>query len=235
MSKPSKKSDYKKQRQIQQEKQQRQMKRLLWITGICAIAIIVVLIVLKPKSAPGDFAYDKLPVLGSPEAAVKIVEFGDYKCPTCQYFSQEITPQLKKDFIDSGKASLYFMNYPFIGPDSYTAALAAQAVFHQNKDAFWEYNDAIYKNQKDERTTWATPDFLAELAQKQGIDVDYDKLKEEIKSETYASEVDEHIATAQKLRLGGTPTIFINGEQYNGSYDYASIKSAVDEALKGEK
>jgi protein-disulfide isomerase len=227
----SSKSSYKEERKRQLEKQQKQTKRLVWITVVCVIAIIAVAFILKPKTPAYSFAYDKLPVLGKTDAPIKIVEVGDFKCPTCQYFSQTVEPKLKADFIDTGKAALYFMNYTFIGPDSYTAALAGQSIYHQNNDAFWKYYDAVYKNQQDEKIQWATPQFLTDLARKEGIPVDYDKLKQEIESAKYASEVDEHNAFAKK-NVTGTPTIFINGKKLE-KFDYESIKLAIEEAQKG--
>src|SRR5690606_17989243 len=47
------------------------------------------------------FAYERQPVIGNPDAPVKIVEFGDYKCPVCKRFAEEIFPQLKRDFLDT--------------------------------------------------------------------------------------------------------------------------------------
>jgi protein-disulfide isomerase len=218
---------------IQQAKQQARMKRLIWITAAAVILIIAVIAIAQYKPKPVEIAYDKLPILGNANAPVKIVELGDYKCPTCKYFSQEIEPQLKKDFIDTGKAALYFMNFTIIGPDSNTAALAAQSVFHQNKDEFWKFYDAIYKNQGDEKVQWATPQFLTDLAKKEGIKVDYDKLLKDINDKTYQSEINEHNAFAAKNLMNSTPTLMINGKKIAG-FDYNSVKTAVEQATKGE-
>jgi protein-disulfide isomerase len=218
---------------IQQAKHQTRMKRLIWITAAAVILIIAVIAIAQYKPKSVDIAYDKLPVLGNMNAPVKIVELGDYKCPTCQYFSQQVEPQLKKDFIDTGKASFYFMNYTIIGPDSNTAALAAQSVFHQNKDEFWKFYDVLYKNQGDEKIQWATPQFLTDLAKKEGIKVDYDKLLKDINDKAYQSEVDEQNAFATKNVVNSTPTLFINGKKYTGTLDYNAIKSAIEQAQKG--
>jgi protein-disulfide isomerase len=229
----TKKANRREQR-IQQAKQKTFMKRLIWITASVVILVIAIIALAQYKPKPVEIAYDQLPVLGNPNAPVKIVEFGDYKCPTCQVFSQQIEPQLKKDFIDTGIASFYFMNFTFIGPDSNTAALAAQAVYHQNKDEFWKYYHILYDNQGDEGIQWATPDFLTELARKEGLAIDYDKLKKDILDKTYQSDVDQHNAFANKSRINGTPTVLVNGEKIENGMNYASIKAAVEKAQKGE-
>jgi protein-disulfide isomerase len=229
----SKKANRREQR-IQQAKQQALMKRLIWITAACVIVIAAVIALVQYKPKPLVLQYDQLPVLGDTKAPVKIVEFGDYKCPTCQYFSQNIEPQIKKDFVDKGTASFYFMNFTIIGPDSNTAALAAQSVFHQNKDEFWKYYDILYKNQGNEKIQWATPQFLTDLAKKEGLSVDYDKLLKDINDKTYQKEVDEHNAFANKNHFNSTPTILINGKKIDNGTDYNAIKSAIEKAQKGE-
>ena len=234
MKKKSARASYKEQRKKELEKQQKTNRRLMWITAVSVIVIIALAVIFKPKPAPVAFDYNALPVLGSKDAPVKIVEFGDYKCPSCQFFSQEIVPQIEKDYIDKGLVSLHFMNFPFLGPDSTTAALAAQSVFHQSNEAFWKFNDALYKKQGNESVQWATPEFLTNLIRSDGIAVDANKVLEDINKKTYASEVDEHYSKGHAAGVTGTPSIFINGVKFSNSLDYGSIKAAIDQALKGE-
>ncbi|MDF2721972.1 MAG: DsbA family protein [Paenibacillus sp.] len=229
----SAKQSYKEQRKREQEKQQKLNRRLIWITVVSVIAIIALVIVFKPKPGPVDFAYDKLPMLGSKDAPVKIVEFGDFKCPACQYFAQEVKPLLQKDYIDKGLVSFHFMNYTFIGPDSTTAALAGLSAYHQSNDAFWKYYDALYKKQGNENVQWATADFLTELARTENVPLDAVKLKDDIQNKTYKSELDDHNAKGREAKITGTPSVFINGVMLHDSMDYNELKAAIDNALKG--
>ncbi|MCJ8011772.1 DsbA family protein [Paenibacillus sp. KQZ6P-2] len=224
------------QKKAQREQQEKRMKRAIWITGACIVVLFVLVLIFKPSSsAKEDFDYSALPVKGNPNAPVKIVEMGDYKCPSCQYFTQEIAPQIQKDYIDSGKVALYFMNYLIISPetDSNYAALAAESVLHQNKDEFWKYYEAIYRNQGDENTEWATPDFLVDLAKKENIKVDYDKLRKDIDEKTYQKEIDSQNEKARSLNVMSTPTLFINGEKASdkASMDYTELKPLIDKKL----
>src|SRR5690606_36063307 len=132
------------QRKSEQVKQQQKQKtrRIIWFSTVgvlLALCIIVLLIPTKPSDNSDAFNYVGLPVLGDPNAPIKIVEFGDYKCPACSVFNELIKPQIQSEYIDQGKVAFYFMNYPFLGTDSDTAALAAQAVYHQSNEAFWSY------------------------------------------------------------------------------------------------
>ncbi|WHX47987.1 thioredoxin domain-containing protein [Paenibacillus woosongensis] len=235
---PKKQTNALAQRKSEQMKQQQKQKtrRVIWFSTVgvlLALCIIVLLIPTKPKAEA--FEYAGLPVLGDPNAPIKIVEFGDYKCPACSIFNELVKPQIQSDYVDQGKAAFYFMNYPFLGPDSDTAALAAQSVYHQSNEAFWTYFDALYTNQGNENEQWATVDYLVELAQKENIGIDYDLLRKDIEEKTYQNEVDEHRNKANQLRVQGTPTIFINGKPYNGNFgDYTEIKKAIENELKGE-
>ncbi|WP_346774004.1 thioredoxin domain-containing protein [Brevibacillus sp. SYP-B805] len=235
MGKNAPKTKGKNQGKTKQERQQKQMQRLVWITAAALVVLIALVLLLQPSSSPAPFAYDKLPVLGDPKAPVKIVEFGDFKCPSCQYFSQEIKPRLMKEYIDKGIVSFYYMNYTIIGPDSVTAALAGQAVFHQSNEAFWQFYDALYQHQGNENEEWATPEFLTELARKIQLPVDLDKLHQDIVAKTYQDEVKGQYASAENNGVAGTPALFINGSKFENVFDYEALKEAIEAARKGEQ
>lgn len=220
-------------------KQKEKKRRIIWFGTLGVVLVLIIVgFIIQPTSTSKEasFDYANLPVLGNPDAPVKIVEFGDFKCPICKTFNQTIKKQLQSDYIDQGKVAFYFMNFSFLGPDSYTAALAVQSVYHQDKNIFWTYLDALYENQGDEKTEWATADFLVNLAKQENLPIDYDLLKKDIEDKTYKSEVDEHNAKADELKLGGTPTMFINGVEYvNQNYgDYNAIKQAIDHAIQDQ-
>jgi len=217
-------------------KRRKQSRIWVWSTVVAAVAIIALAIVFRPQPEDLNFDYGKLPTIGQADAPVKLVEFGDFKCTTCKFFSEEIYPQLKKDFIDTGKISLSFMNFTIISPqtDSRTAALAAQAVYHQSNDEFWNFYHAVYENQGAERDTWATSDFLVKLAQDKGLKLDFAKLKKDIDDATYQSEVDKHNKIARDNKFGGTPTIVLNGSVLSDrqALTYANLKAEIEKALK---
>ncbi|ASS64987.1 MULTISPECIES: DsbA family protein [unclassified Paenibacillus] len=208
---------------------------LIWLSlAVVAVAVVIILGInnqSKTSSEAYDFDYADLPRLGSADAPAKIVEFGDYKCPSCKTFAESYKPQLQKDLIDTGKASLYFVNYAFIGKDSITAAEAAEAVRTQKPDAFWTYYDALYANQEDENIEWATPEKLVQIAKDAKLDIDYDKMLSEIQSGVYADRVKEHNALAAKTGVQGTPSLFLNGKQVSFK-DYNDLKSQIEAASK---
>lgn len=71
----------------------------------------------KIEIAIGDFKLEKQPFLGDPTAPIKVIEFIDFKCPSCAKWENENFPDFKQDFIDTGKVQFYVINFPFLGPD----------------------------------------------------------------------------------------------------------------------
>ncbi|CAM4039880.1 thioredoxin domain-containing protein [Cohnella lubricantis] len=236
MQKAQSKAEIKKLRQQQELKRKRNKKILVWSTVVVVVALIVFAFVFQPKPKPIAIDYDQVPTLGSADAKVKLAEFVDFKCPTCQAFSLSILPEIKKDYVDKGLVSISFLNYPIISPesDSTYAALAAQSVFHQNEDEFWKYYDALFQNQQDERTTWATPEYLVNLAKNLKLQIDYDTLKSDIDNQTYKDEVDAQYELASSHRFPGTPTVLLNGVQLTDkqALDTDRLKAEIDKALK---
>src|ERR1035441_2924538 len=83
--------------------------------------------------------------LGNPNATVTVIQYGDYQCPYCEAFFQNTWPQLKAEYVDTGKIRFSFQDYAFLGPDSTTAAMAAHCAGDQYR--FWQYHDYLYLHQ----------------------------------------------------------------------------------------
>lgn len=94
--------------------------------------------------------YEKQPHLGSPDAKVKVIEFADFKCPACKMWTEKYLDTFIKDYVDTGKVELFFMNFAFLDRDSYLAASAGEAIYKQSNEKFWEYLHKLYANQGDE-------------------------------------------------------------------------------------
>lgn len=218
-----------------QHKKKRDMSGLVMITVlivVVAIGAFGIIQQLMPKEVEDYYATQ--PTTGNPDAKVKVVEFGDYKCPYCKTFTEQIYPQIKKDFIDTGKISFTFGNYAFIGPDSVTAAEAGLSIYKQNPAAFWKYHDLVYQNQGDERAQWATATFLVDLVRKNIPEVDANKLEQDLKKKKYQADVTKSNVKAQQIGVQGTPAVFINGVSVENPLDYSAVKAAIEEALKKE-
>lgn len=218
--------------------QQKHKTRIVIVSTIAIVIIIFVgLYLLASNDAKSDsnadpisFNYSEMMRLGKEDAPVKIVEFGDYKCPACAQFTGVIKPQIVQQYVDQNQASFYFVNLAFIGPDSRTASLAALSVYHQNQEAFWKYFDAIYANQGAEDKEWATPDFLVSLAKQLELPVDYDLLRKDIDDRTYEKELDRDIQVGTEAGVTNTPSLFVNGIKVKEPFNMEEIDARIQEA-----
>jgi protein-disulfide isomerase len=162
-------------------------------------------------------------IQGPPNAPVTLVEYGDYECPYCRQ-AHFVVKALQQQMGD--RMRFVFRNFPLttMHPNAEPAAEAAEAAGAQGK--FWEMHDTLYENQD----ALSEPD-LAEYAELLGLDVG--RFVEEMTEHRYASRVREDFTSGVRSGVNGTPTFFINGVRYNGSYDLPSLLAAIG-AVAGE-
>jgi len=145
------------------------------------------------------------PPLGSKDAPIIMVEFGDYQCFYCNKFYHTTEPDIMKNYVDTGKVKLIFKDLTIIGQDSVNAANAAHCA--QEKGKFWEYHDMLYNNWAGENTGWASSKNLLAFATQVNItDSDFNSCMSDAR---YVSVVKGSVSDAQTLGLTGTPDFFI--------------------------
>lgn len=167
-----------------------------------------------------------LPVNGDKNAKVTIVGFSDFECPFCGRFFTDTYPELKKEYIDTGKAKMYFRHYP-LPFHKKAVPLALLSECANDQDAFWKMHDKIFENNATVATLTDT-DFK-QWAVDLGMDTTtfnscYD-------NKAHQKEIDEDTAAGSAVGVSGTPTFYINGKQLVGAQPFASFKTAIDAAL----
>ncbi|WP_337101140.1 DsbA family protein [Paenibacillus sp. YIM B09110] len=175
------------------------------------------------------------PIIGSEQAEVTMIEFGDYKCPSCKLWSEKIYPQLKEKYMDSGLVKLAFINTLFHGEESTLGALAGEAVLLQNKDAFWEFNEAMFAAQptSEHNTTWITIEEIAKIAQSIPTKIDIAKLINDVTNRSTSSQVDTDTGIVTKYQINETPALLINGIKVSNPFDLNEIKKLIDTEIGG--
>ena len=172
--------------------------------------------------------YEETNLKGNVESKVEIVEFSDFQCPACaQGYSN--MKQIEEEYKDQIK--IIFRHFPLrsIHPNAQLAAEAVQTAGAQGK--FWELHDLLFEKQ-GEWSSLTSSDLLAKLvdyAQIIAIE-DIEKFRVDLENGTYSSIVNDDYDAADQLGLGGTPTMFVNGEQTE-SFSYEAIKKGVDTAI----
>lgn len=167
---------------------------------------------------------------GNEDAPITIAEFGDYQCPSCGAFAQQVKPQVELSYIESGEAKLVFYDFPIvtIHPNAFFAARAARCADDQGK--FWEYHDELFRNQPRWSAS-ATPGGLFEdFAESVGLDDG--AFGSCLNSDRHADVVTANMQVGQMMGVSGTPTILINmnGEtRRSPGFDFRSIQTTIDE------
>lgn len=170
---------------------------------------------------------ESAPMLGGKEAKVTLVEFADYQCPFCGIFHKETFPELKRDYIDSGKVRFYYQDFAFLGEESVLAAEAAKCSGEQNK--YWEYHDYLYSNQKGENEGAFALDNLKNFAGMIGLNKP--QFNACLDSGKYKAQVEEETRLGESYGVAATPTIFVNGKKIEGAGNYEEYRTLIEEEL----
>ena len=147
-------------------------------------------------------------VQGPADAPLTLVEYGDYQCPYCGQ-AYGIVQALQSQFADSIR--FVFRNMPLANVHEHAeaAAEAAEAVGEQGK--FWEMHDLLYEHQDD-----LSDAALERYAAQAGAD------PSAVTTALAGGKPREHVRTDLRgaIRSGanGTPTFFVNGDRYDGSW-----------------
>jgi protein-disulfide isomerase len=157
---------------------------------------------------------------GSPDAAVTLVEYGDYECPYCGA-AYPIVKALQEAMGE--ELRFVFRNFPISTshPHAEQAAEAAEAAAAQ--DRFWPMHDLLYENQQ----RLETEDLLG-YAGTLGLDVD--RFERDLAEHVHASRVREDFMSGVRSGVNGTPTFYVNGVRHDASYEFEPMLDALRRA-----
>jgi protein-disulfide isomerase len=163
---------------------------------------------------------DRDHIQGPTEAAVTLVEYGDYECPYCG----AAYPIVKEVQSRMGERLRFvFRNFPITTshPHAEQAAEAAEAAATQGR--FWQMHDLLYENQRRLRV----PD-LRDYAERLALDVE--RFDRELTEHAHAARVREDFMSGVRSGVNGTPTFYINGARHDDSYDIDTMLAALERA-----
>ena len=180
-----------------------------------------------PERVPLTIDADE-PFLGDTKAPVTIVEFSDFQCPYCSKFATETEPQIIKDYVDTGKAKLIFMDFPLgFHENAKPAAIAAECANQQSK--FWDYHSKLFSNQQnlstDSYKAWA-----------EDLKLDMNKFNTCTAANETAAIVTKDLTDGLAAGVQGTPTLLIGNDKDGyimvvGALPYEKFQQAIDSEL----
>ncbi|HEY3365857.1 MAG TPA: thioredoxin domain-containing protein [Symbiobacteriaceae bacterium] len=166
-------------------------------------------------------------VKGPDSAKVKLVEYGDFQCPSCGVAHMKQEPLLEP-LITSGQVQFTFKHFIVVdanvgGSESQWAAEAAECAGDQGK--FWAMHDYLYEHQNGEGKGNFVLSRLKQFGATLGLEpVAFNKC---LDSHTYSSRVKQQSKEAENLRLEGTPSFLVNGKLVKDGDFVKAVKEAV--------
>jgi len=167
-------------------------------------------------------------VLGSADAPVEMIEYASFTCPHCARFHADVWPQLKADYIESGKVRFIYREVYFDRFGLWASMIARCA----GEDRFFAFTDLIYKEQR----AWSASgdpamviEELRKLAKTAGMN---DEALDACMSDGDQAQalVGWYQANAERDGVNSTPSFLINGEPH-GNMAYAELKALLDEKI----
>lgn len=189
--------------------------------------------VLYPHPRPAQslgVSVGNLPPNGSPNAKVKIIEYGNYYDPFSRMFFQNTERQLRAEYIETGKVVMYwkdfvFPDYPGLLGDS-SAANAARCANEQGM--FWQYHDLLLAPQIDLSGSTEQLDFKS-FGEQLGLNMT--RFSRCLDTERHLPLVEVSSQNAVREGTIAAPTFFINGRQVIGAQPFDEFKRIIEEEL----
>jgi protein-disulfide isomerase len=173
---------------------------------------------LKPGALP-----DKQ--LGKDDAKVTIVEYASMTCPHCAHFAATTFPDLKKKYIDTGKARYILREFPF-DPSAEAGFMLARCA----KDNYFPMVDVLFAQQANWVGVSNTKDALLQISKLAGFTQESfeacltdQKLLDDVRSVQKRG--------ASEFKVDSTPTFFINGKTYKGAMSIEEMSAIIDPLL----
>jgi len=156
--------------------------------------------------------------LGAASAPVTLLEFTDYQCPFCRRFQAESWPQIKKDYVDTGKVRFIVRDLPLSFHSN--ARPAAEAVHCAGEQGhFWPMHTGLLAKDAD-----LSPQGLEARASSLGVDLP--RFRKCIAANKYESAIAANSAQADVLGIRGTPA-FVVGAAAHGKLDGVLLEGAL--------
>jgi protein-disulfide isomerase len=161
------------------------------------------------------------PVTGPPAAPITVVEFSDFQCPYCYLATPQLRAMLKAY---PTQVKLIFKQFP-LDRQSQAAMAAAAAIAAHKQGKFWPMHDALFASHND----LSRPTILS-LASAIGLDMK--RFEADLDSAETRQTVAQDEEDGTRAGVMATPTIFIDGQHYNGPIKLETLTPLLDAELK---
>ena len=197
------------------------LSRILFL-GLLVAAIFAVFLIGRGLSKEEVGA-----VVKSKEGKAVLVEYSDFQCPACGMY-YPLVKQLKKEFGD--KLTVTYKHFPLrnIHKNAELAARASEAALDQGK--FWEMHDILFERQEEwSDSTQASSLFTAYAI---SLGIEQNNFLADMDSVEIRDKVNEDYMEGVRLKVGGTPTFFLNEKKLTNPKSYEEFVKLIADSLK---
>ena len=173
------------------------------------------------------------PTLGRASAPITIVEFSDFECSYCRRFHEQVFPNIKRQYIDTGLVRFVHKDLPLpFHPNALPAAAAARCAGEQNR--YWDLYSALF----DQQNCLSCKGVLTIAAEEQ---LDTAALQTCMERKAIVAVINANSSEASLHNIRATPTFVIGPSQSDGSLEgqviegampWSTFKSTIDKALR---
>ncbi len=185
----------------------------------------------EPPSPNGNVADIKLSdadfALGPADAKVTIVEYASLTCPHCAEFHTKVLPDIKKEFVETGKVRYVYRDFP-LDRLALAAAMTARCAGREN---FFGFIDTFYAAQGQWSRASNSVKALGNLARLGGMsEKAFDTCLQN--ADVQNAVLKQRLEAANDFKITATPTIFVNGDRYSGGMTLDQLRTLLDRLLK---
>jgi protein-disulfide isomerase len=239
-------------RQERREEIQRQERKqritIIAVVGVLALLIISLGIIPAFRKASNSevpefksitpLAYENVNgfSMGDPNAKVKVDVFEDFKCGGCATYSETREPLIYEQFVKTGQVLYTYYQFPFLddaAADKQSDRASNASLCASEQGRFWDYKKMIFTNQG----LYFNEALMVAFAEDLGLDAN--EFEACLSENRYQSTIDEHLALGDQREVGGTPTVYVNGERVVPANEgqvvsFEEIAAAILAALGGQ-
>jgi protein-disulfide isomerase len=158
---------------------------------------------------------------GNPNAPVTIIEYVSLTCPHCRNYHAKVFPQVKRQYVDTGKVRYIIREFP-IGRTAGTAAIVTRCV-PKNKHLYM--TEAFLSRQREWVSQEVRPDAIYSVAKSSGMSrAEFDKC---LTNQGIIDGLTEVKQRGRKYGVIGTPSLFINGQKLQGEVTFEEVKALI--------
>ena len=188
---------------------------------------LLLILILMFSSVSNTSAEVNRIISGKENAKITIIAYESLTCSHCASFHEDVYPQLKKDYLDTGLAKIEFRHFPLD-----IAALNASKIVQCNQGQSLEILNSLYSNQQawvKGNTIEDINENLKKFIEQEGFNVNFEKCINDKEIEDFV--LNDRIEGVKNFKINATPTIIINNKKFEKSLNYKNLKKSLEKLI----